>query len=338
LAYLGLPSGGNIDWDPPIIEGYPVYAVYAQDNWRVTHRLTLNLGLRYDIQRGLRERFNNLNRGICMTCVSPITNDPAYQANIASSANQAAWMAAGINPSSLNTVHGGIEFPGVNGQPRNAYDTDWSNVGPRIGVAFALNPKTVIRGGYGILYSYGLEGGSSIGETQSTNYVSSLDGGNTPTSYFQSGSPFPGGLLVPTGSSLGLKTDLGNGGVQVDFPGRKIPKEQIVSFGFQRELPGNMVLDARYAGNFTSRLRTFLWIDGTASLAQENAAIANPSIWNQQVPNPYFGVAGMSGPGQCGTGSTVEAIALLEPLSQYCSPGGRRPGGRVQCSSRKEFV
>jgi hypothetical protein len=110
----------------------------------------------------------------------------------------------------------------------------------------------------------------------------------------------------------------------VDFPGRKIPMEQILSFGFQRELPGNMVLDARYAGNFTSRLRTSgsLWINGTVSRQQLVEAIANPSYFSQQVPNPYYNVPGMSGPGQCGTGTTVEAITLLTPLSQYCSPGG----------------
>ena len=331
--YLGVPSTtasnvgpGGIDWNKTVFEGQPVWAIYFQDNWRVNHRLTLNIGLRYDVQRGLRERNNELNRGLCLTCVNPITNNAAYQANVANGSNDAAWTAAGIDPSSLQQVLGGIQFAGTNGQSRDAYNTDWSNVGPRFGFAFAVNPKTVIRGGWGLMYSYGLEGGSSIGETQSTNYTASIDGGNTPTNYFQSGSPFATGLNPPTGNSLGLETDLGNGGVQVDFPNRKIPMENIVSLGFQRELPGGMVLDARYAGNFTSRLRVNgtspQWINGTATIQETQAAIANPQIWAQQVPNPYYGVAGLSGPGQCGTSTTVEAIALLLPLSQYCSPGG----------------
>ena len=327
--YLGDPSStsnnhgaGNIDWNKTIFEGQPVYATYFQDNWRVNHRLTLNLGIRYDIQRGLRERNNNLNRGLCLTCVNPVTNNATYQANVQNGSNIGAWMAAGIDPSSLAQVLGGIQFAGTDGQSRDAYDTDYSNVGPRFGFAFAVDPKTVIRGGYGIMYSFGLEGGSSIGETQSTNYTASTDGGNTPTNYFRTGAPFSSGLNAPTGSSLGLETDLGNGGVQVDFPNRKIPMEQIVSMGVQRELPWGLVLDARFAGNFTSRLRTFLWVNGTASLSEIKAVIANPQIYNQQVPNPYYGVAGLSGPGQCGTGTTVSAVALLLPLSQYCSPGG----------------
>ena len=284
--------------------------------------MTLNLGFRYDVQRGLRERHNNLNRGLCTTCVNPLTSDSTYQANVANSANSAAWAAAGISPSSLQQVLGGIQFAGANGQSRDAYDTDWSNAGPRFGFAYAIDQKTVIRGGYGLMYSYGLEGGSSVGEAQTTNYTASTDGGNTPTNYFQSGNPFASGLLKPTGNSLGLLTNVGNGGTSVDFPARKIPIEQILSLGVQHEFPKGVVLDVRYAGNFTNRLRTFLWVNGAATLAQQNQAIANPAYFDQQVPNPYYGVAGISGPGQCGTGTTVKAVSLLLPLSQYCSPGG----------------
>ncbi len=321
--YLGDAGGGAVDWIGSIAEGYPVYAAYFQDNWRVSAKMTLNLGLRYDVQRGLRERHNNLNTGLCLTCVNPLTNDPTYQANVANAASNKAWAAAGINAASLQQVLGGIQFAGTNGQSRDAYNTDYSNVGPRFGFAYQIDQKTVIRGGYGIMYSYGLEGGSSVGEAQTTSYTSSLDGGNTPTNYFQTGKPFASGLLAPTGNSLGLLTDVGNNGVSVDFPDRKIPIEQIMSLGFQRELPGHTVIDVKYAGNFTNRLRTFLWINGTATLAQENAAIANPAYFNQQVPNPYYGVAGISGPGQCGTSTTVQAVSLLLPLPQYCAPGGR---------------
>ncbi len=320
--YLGQPANGGVDWYTSIMEGYPVFGGYFQDAWRTTPKLTMTFGLRYDVQRGLRERHNGLNRGLCLTCVNPLTSDGTYQANIANASNTAAWQAAGIDPSSLKQVLGGIQFAGANGQSRDAYDTDWSNVGPRFSFAYQIDRNTVIRGGYGIMYSFGLEGGSNVGEAQTTNYSSSIDGGNTPTNYFQSGNPYPQGLLKPSGNSLGLLTDVGNGGESVDFPGRKIPMEQITSLGFQRELPGHMVLDVAYAGNFTKRLRTFLWINGTASLAQQQQAQANPAYFDQQVPNPYYNVPGISGAGQCGTGTTVKAIALLTPLSQYCSPGG----------------
>ncbi len=316
---LGYPTGGGIDWNGTIFEGQPVFAVYAQDDWRVNHRLTLNLGIRYDVQRGLRERYDHLNRGLCLTCVNPITNDPTYGENIANGANQAAWTAAGITPPS--TVYGGILFAGDQGQSRNAYDTDWTNIGPRIGFAFAADPKTVFRGGFGLMYAFGLEGGSSIGQYQNTPFVSTLDNNNNPTNYFQGGNPFPNGLLKPEGNTNGLLTDVGQCCIQVDFPGRKIPREKIFSFGFQHEFPGATVLDARYAANYTSKLRTFLWINGVQSLAMQQKAQAEPAFWSQQVPNPYYNVPSMVA-GGCGQSSTVEALNLMEPLSQFCSAGG----------------
>ncbi len=320
--YLGYPSSGHIEWVGSLMEGYPVSSIYFQDDVRITKRLTLDMGIRYDVQRGLRERHNYLNRGICMTCINPIGQQASYQANVANGANVAAWNAAGINVSSLSTVLGGIEFAGTDGQSRDAYNTDWTDVGPRFGFGFTVNPRTVIRGGYGVLYSFGLEGGSSVGMTENTNYTSSLDSGIIPTNYFQTGNPFASGLVKPTGDTLGLLTDLGNGGVEVDFPNRRIPIEQVMSLGFQRELTHGLVLDARYAGTFTGRLRTFLWKNGTASLAQEEEAINDPAYFNEQLPNPYYGVPGMSGPGECGTGKTIPAVTLRTILPQYCKPGG----------------
>jgi hypothetical protein len=248
-------------------------------------------------------------------------------ANTANGANQTAWAAAGIP--TPGTVYGGLEFAGYNGQPRSAYDLDWTDIGPRIGFAYALDPKTVLRGGWGLMYSYGLEGGNASGASANTPYISSLDNVN-PTSYFQGGSPFSnvGNVLnKPPGDSQGLLTDVGEGIGQEDFPDRKIPREKIFSFGMQHEFPGAVVLDARYAANYTSKLRIGLWLNGVATLAAQKMAQANPAIWDQQVPNPYYQVASMVGNG-CGQGQTVQAIDLLLPLSQYCNAGGNSVTGQ----------
>ena len=321
---LGYPGGGGVDWNDTIFEGEPVFAIYAQDDWRVSHRLTLNLGIRWDVQRGLRERHNALNRGMCLTCVNPVTTDTNYQSNVASSSNIAAWQAAGIDPTTLQQVLGGIIFPGVNGQSRDGYNTEWTDIGPRIGFAYALDPTTVVRGGWGIVYQGGLEGGSSSGFTETTPYLSSQDGGITPTNTFNSGTPFSNTALVkPVGNSLGELTNLGGGAQAFDFPGRKLPREQVFSFGFQHEFPGKIVLDARYAANYTTKLRTFLWLNSDKSLSQFQAAIANPSIWTQQVPNPYYNVsAAEQGGSGCGSAPTIWALDLIEPLGQYCSQFG----------------
>ncbi len=312
---LADPSSGGVDYNTTTIQGFPFWALYVQDDWKVTKKLTLNIGVRYDLQAGLRERYNRLNRGLCFTCVNPITNVPQYQANLA--ADAPALTAAGINVASLSTVLGGLTFPGVNGNNRDAYDTDWTNIQPRFGFAYAVDPKTVIRGGYGIFYTVGLEGGSADGFSISTPYTNTTNGGVTPSSYFASGTPFPSGVQVPVGNSLGLLTALGNG-ASVDFPGRRIPRSQEFSLGFQRQLPGQMVLDARYVGNYTDRLRVFVWDNGTLTYAQLQQGVANPSLFNQQVPNPYYGVPGIPPSSNCGANKTVSRITLLLPLSQYC--------------------
>jgi hypothetical protein len=342
---LGLPGGtvngatSHVDWNDTLFDYEPIWNLYGQDDWKVTHRLTLNLGLRYDVQVGLKERYNELTRGVCLTCINPITYDGVYQANIANAANLAAWQAAGINTSSLSTVYGGPVYAGHNGQSRDAYNTDYSNIAPRIGFAFAINPKTVLRGGWGLEYSAGLEGGSPVGYQQATQYITSKDsfnpqqGGATPLTQpsagpYGMGAPFPAsaqfplGLTPPVGANAGLLTDIGQGAQAFDFPQRKIPRAQVASFGFQHELPGSMVLDARWSANYASRLRAFLWLNGTLTYPELQYALNSPNNLSKQVPNPYYQVAASSAPGGCGTFPTVEALALLLPYTQYCSGNG----------------
>ncbi|HXW89897.1 MAG TPA: TonB-dependent receptor [Terriglobales bacterium] len=331
---LGYPDGGHVDYNYTIMEGQPAWGLYTQDDWRVTHRLTLNLGLRYDVQRGLRERHNALNRGMCFTCVNPITNDPTYQANVANAANQAAWIAASITPSTLKTVLGGIQYAGVDGQSRDGYNTDWSNIAPRIGFAFAVDPRTVIRGGWGFIFGGGLEGGTTIGYTQPTNYVTSLDGNAVPNApgfgvdyngySFATGNPYGSGVIHPQTTSLGLLTGLGEGQA-IDFPDRKIPRSMIMSLGMQRELPDQIVLDARYSGNFASRLRVYYTVNNFATEAQVNQHIAEDAAgkfdnWSAQLPNPFFNVPAFANTG-CGSSPTIAGIDLIAPLGQYCSGG-----------------
>jgi hypothetical protein len=342
---LGLPASGNVNWNDSLFDYQPVWNLYFQDDWRVTHRLTVNLGLRYDVQMGLKERYNELPRGFCETCVNPITTDGTYQANVNNAANVAAWKAAGVNASAMSQVLGTIAPAGVDGAPRNAYNTDWSNVAPRVGFAFAINPRTVVRGGWGFFYGGGLEGGSPIGYQQTTLYVASTDGGADPDqggavvgtpsiAAYGVGKPFPAtaayplGLQPPVGVQGLALAGVGSGGLAVDSPLRKIPRTQIVSMGVQRALPGNMALDLHFAGNYTNRLRALLWENGLVSYPQLQYALApGSSVYSQLLPNPYYGVFSMSFPGGCGQSPTIPALALLLPWSQYCGYNSAPPVG-----------
>jgi hypothetical protein len=340
---LGLPGNGHVNWNDSLFDYQPVWNLYGQDDWKITHRLTVNLGLRYDVQMGLKERYNELPRGFCETCVNPITTDGIYQANVANAANVAAWSAAGIK---VPTQVLGIVAPaGINGAPRSAYNTDWSNIAPRVGFAFAINPKTVVRGGWGLMYGGGLEGGSPIGYQQTTNYLASTNGGVDPnqggsapgaltagpygTSIpFPASAQYPLGLQPPVGEQGLALAGVGGGGLQVDSPARKIPRTQVTSFGVQREIPGQMALDVHFAGNYTSRLRATQWDNGIISYGQLQYALApGSSVYSQLLPNPYFGVFSESFPGGCGQSSTIPALALLLPWSQYCGFNSAPPVG-----------
>ncbi|HTW59001.1 MAG TPA: TonB-dependent receptor [Terriglobales bacterium] len=340
---LGLPSSGHVNWNDSLFDYEPVWNLYAQDDWRITHRLTVNLGLRYDVQMGLKERYNELPRGFCMTCVNPITTDGVYQANVANPANQAAWAAAGVTVPTQ--VLGTIAPAGINGAPRSAYNTDWSNIAPRFGFAFAYNPKTVVRGGWGLFYGGGLEGGSPIGYQQTTGYLASTDGGAdanqggaTPgslsTGPYSQGTPFPAtatyplGLQPPVGVQGLPLAGVGSGGLQVDSPLRKIPRTQAMSFGIQRELPSQMALDVHFAGNYTSRLRATLWDNGTVTYPELQYAVSpGASNYSHLLPNPYYNVASMSFPGGCGQSPTIPVLALALQWSQYCGFNSAPPVG-----------
>jgi hypothetical protein len=352
---LGLPSSGNVNWNDSLFDYQPVWNLYTQDDWRITHRLTINLGLRYDVQIGLKERYNELPRGFCQTCVNPITADGIYQANIGNAGNVAAWKAAGVNVGSLSQVLGDIVVAGKNGQPRNSYDTDWKNIAPRIGFAFAINPKTVVRGGWGYFYGGGLEGGAPIGYQQTTNYLASTDAGTDPnqggaapgtasTGPYGLGKPFPSsvayplGLLPPVGQAGVALAGVGNDGLTVDTPQRLIPRTQQLTFGVQHELPGKIALDAHFAGNYTSRLRALLWYNGTISYAQLQYALAQgSSVYSQLVPNPYYGVFSESFPGGCGQSATIPTLALRLPFSQYCGFGSAPPVGEFNAPIGKNW-
>jgi hypothetical protein len=247
-----------------------------------------------------------------------------------------------VSAPDLSTVQGGILFTGANGQPRNAYNVDWSNWAPRVGFAYRLNDKTVIRGGWGWMFAYGIEAGTTSGFSISTPYISSLNG-VTPTNYFQGGTPYPSGAEKPVGNSLGLLTNLGNT-QRLDFPQRKIPRSTLLSLGIQRQLPHHTLLSVKYSGNHARALRTegvFTWVNGSLPLSfgypelqQNNYNPALASELSARVPNPYYGVSGVPTNSSLGSSQTVSAVNLLVPLSQFGLVGNyTNPYGKSEFDS-----
>ncbi|MDD1748527.1 MAG: TonB-dependent receptor, partial [Methanothrix sp.] len=225
-ALLGYPTSGTVTI--PITPAYRAkyYALYFQDDWKITRRLTLNLGLRWDYETPVVERYNRQTRGFATGVASPI----AAQVKTASGVS---------NCPACSNLTGGLLYAGTSGVDRFAFAPDRNNFQPRIGVAYSLDGKTVLRGGFGyyMLGQWAL--GPNTGYSRTTSTVTTIDG-VTPSASMTN--PFPTGLLQPVGNSLGLATDLGLG-LGVNYTGRSLPRSTQYSFGFQRTLWGGLMAD-----------------------------------------------------------------------------------------------
>jgi trimeric autotransporter adhesin len=107
------------------------FAVFSQNDWRATDKLTLNLGLRYEVQPGPTDRYNH-GSSVDLSAPNPFAGSRQFSNPLASM--------------------GLLAFPGTAGYSRNLWDTQWNNLGPRLGVVYRLNERTVVRGGYGLTY------------------------------------------------------------------------------------------------------------------------------------------------------------------------------------------
>ena len=249
---LGIPttgSGANASQIDNSIN-YSVQSIYhgffIQDDWRITKKLTLNLGLRYDIEQGLTERYNRILRGFDLGTPSPIEAQVRAAYTTAFNANPANFV---VPPSQFHVL-GGYTFADENN--RNVWEADRSNIQPRAGASYQLNEKTVLRAGFGVFMApFQIETPQQIGFAGNTPVVPSNNNGLTFVATLTN--PFPNGLsgVQPSfGSSLGLLTGIG-ADVALDTAPivgllRKNSKFVRVVLGIQRELPGQIVVEANF--------------------------------------------------------------------------------------------
>ncbi len=135
---LGLPTGGSIAIPADYAEQSTTTGIFIHDDWKVNSRLTLNLGLRYELEGALTERYNKSVRGFDFATSQPM--EAAVKANLARNPVQ------GVDPN-LFFARGGLTFAGVNGESRGLYEVPKKNFMPRFGFAYKLTDKTVVRGG-----------------------------------------------------------------------------------------------------------------------------------------------------------------------------------------------
>lgn len=326
---LGIP-GGELDRTASYAQQDKWFGIFIQDDFKVTPRLTVNLGLRYEYESPVTERYNRSVSGFAFDQASPI----AAQAQANYAANPLPEL-----PASQFKVMGGLTFAGVNGNPRSYWEADKRDFMPRVGVAYQLLRKTLVRGGYGVFFDtvgVNKSGGLQAGFSQATPIQASLDSGLTFVA--TTANPLPNGVLAPRGAAGGLSVNLGQ--AVTFYPSKRTrPYVQRWSFGLQQELPGQILVEATYVGNRGTRLGLNHQLDNTpAQYLSTTPTRDNQTInfLSQSFPNPFFGLNSIY------TANTSRA-ALLRPYPQFSGVSVEQPIGytwyhALQFRAEKRFA
>jgi len=303
------------------------YAAFVQDNYRVTPQLTLNLGIRYELNTPRTERYNRMN-SLDPNALSPLQIGP--------------------QPGCLSCYPlRGVEVFASPGNRYN-YELDPTSIQPRFGFAYQLPSKFVLRGGYGIYYSTPRSGASGTGPwgfqgfniqppwltTHNSDLVTPWNTLSNTSCQFSA--PFPCSVAPPPGNSLGAFNDIGFAAVgPIKAVSRNIPYEQTWSFGFQKELPAKILLEANYVGKKGTHLylggfRENNYVPPSALAGMTPTEIGNLT---NLVNNPFF----FSGSGTCDrtrficdptsalAAPQIPAYQLLVPHPQYNGFQGDSP-------------
>lgn len=317
---FGLPDGGSTTVNDSRAEATRFYGLFVQDDWRASRKLTLNVGLRWEYESPLTERFNRGTRDFDFVTVNPI--QAAARANYAKSP---------IPEIAVNQFHtiGGVTFLGIGGNPRGLRDPDYRAIMPRIGFAYQMNPRAVLRAGYGIFF--GMLGSEFYntdlpGYSQNTSVISSTDNG---ISYVGSAAnPLPFGVVRPQGAAGGLRTYLGRAPGFSSRDGRR-PYTQRWSATLQFQPFGRSVIEVGYLGSKTVRARVDTAFNPTprqylsTSPARDQAAI---DYLSAKVANPFQKIEGFEGSAMA-TAKTINRSQLLSPYPQFTGLSTELPAG-----------
>lgn len=309
---LGIPDG---------VSNYPLFpwwkqiyaAPFFQDDWKVSRRLTLNLGLRLDFNAPAHEKWNRMNGPFNASVASPV----ASQINLN---NLSGPIPADMQKyyDALKNLKGGMTFAGVNGIGSTPAHLNKNNWQPRFGLAYQINDKLVLRTGFGLNFSNPTNDYfQTAGFSTSTTLVNSVDGGRTPIANILS-NPYPNGIAVPTGSSLGAATFVGRNNSWFDS-NFKTPKVWSFSFGFQYQATKASTLDISYIGSRSydlNMVRDFNLVPEDFRRQCSGTQGGSANFCDSQVPNPFKGIAAFTGT-TFFTANTISRFQMARAFPQF---------------------
>lgn len=282
-SYLTGYGNGNIQNGPAFAVENAYIAGFFNDDIRL-NKLTINLGLRWDYEQPRRERYNRF---------STFDFEKPFP----------------IQPAGMPQLRGVLTHPGRDGEPRGNYDAYGRAFGPRLGLAYRLDDKTVIRSGYGLFFvprggypnavQFGAAGFQIV-----TTWIASIDG-MTPTNPLSN--PFPTGLLEPV-TTQADQLQLGQGLTINPRYNKNNAYVQHWNFGIQRQVSGDLLLEAVYAGNQGVRLPVSVQFNQVDPVYQSMG-----NRLSDRVTNPFYG---LTTTGVLST-PTITVAQLLRPFPQY---------------------
>ena len=303
---LGAPNGGQMPVRVKTTLSYRTFSLYFNDDWKITRRLTLNLGLRYEYEQPFREDENRGARGPDLTVPIP----------------QLQGANAPQMPAQVQQFYGGPwifngAYRWTEDDHRGQWNADSGVFSPRLGLAFRVNDTTAVRVGWGRYITPWI---SSTNITQGNSYGFDLDT-TVPSPVLgvpqmNLDNPFPSSYpLQPVrGKSLGVNTGLGDNLAWFNDD-RERQRTDRFNISVQRQLPFGIVADVTYFLNFSN-------VVATRNINQVDPRIAyeNKSATNVSVANPFYNLLPENEfPGPLRNQRTVNLTALAVPYPQYGS-------------------
>jgi hypothetical protein len=300
---LGVPEG-NMTTAASYAAQDNYFGAYFQDDFKVSRKLSLNLGLRYEMHRPVTERYNRLVAMYDFSSPSPVE----AQAKLNYAKNPILEL-----PMAAFSARGGLTWVNQNGSSRSPYSANRGFLLPRIGLAYQINQKTVLRSGYGIYFdTLGVDKFIPIqtGFSQATPIQATQDSG---VSYIATlANPVPNGVLAPLGAGGGLTTNLGQA-ISVFDPNLKPAYSQRWSFGLQRFLPGQFLVDVSYVGNRSTHVGVARQINATPAQYLSTLRVRDQKTIDYLTatfPNPFYGLNSVYS-------SNMSRANLLRPYPQF---------------------
>jgi hypothetical protein len=298
---LGAPASGGVSVSSPIDIHLGYWSGFIQDDVRLSPALTLSLGLRYEFEQGVQERRDRMTVGWSFDQPFPV-------------------QVAGLRPDGTPLMlTGGLVYAGVDGAAAHQGAPSRTQFAPRIGLAFAANPRTVVRSGYGLFWApvQGIAAdewaSGTIGYNISTPYVATGENPFVPCTGCSLANPFPRGIVQPSGNSLGRLTGVGSTVSFID-PESRMAHFHRYSVGVEREIAGGVVLSAGYVGALGRNLAGSL---GGAPLNINQLDSKYQTLGTalqEPVPNPFYGTPLANG---ILAQPFVQRGQLLRPFPQF---------------------